>query len=396
MFYIFMTQTAFGGMISEICEENRIKTESILAAELEASGCQDCSVEGQNPMVKRVVQHSFDVIEKFRITHPELNQDKDLNIHFARQLISEEFVYGPRTNDSRVDSSNPLTSALFELHTKYQFARSDSGYTKIQSEYIGDLNRILRMTKKGQDLLDCFERKPDYIVNEVTVDMKLQDKAFGFVGHHRLIPFKKGGQNFYKNVITLNPVRRPVEVLSTYIHELAHACNWQERIKYNDNFERMGVLRRQIKNPKISKTDKQVMRDELISLVDQTNQFAFTDEIKAFSIQARFNQELVKADPIHFCILPEKEFFAEKTTTPFFARLEDTLTDGTFSRKVLLRYLQLSQELTSQNSFFEYSDLNLKTDPNITLEQLSKIKWKPEVKKKIDEALTSEAWAPAN
>jgi hypothetical protein len=141
---------------------------------------------------------------------------------------------------------------------------------------------------------------------------------------------------------------------------------------------------------------KDQKEDEAVQLVFQVDQFALLDEIRAFAIEARFAKELASADPVHFCTIPARTFYLETETKPFFESLENSLTNGSFSRLIALHYLQQKhlKEFLSPHSFFDNFKINHKSP--LTLKQVKSLKWKPELKRKIDEVLASEDWAPAN
>jgi hypothetical protein len=393
-FYLFAIQTAFGGIVEEKCQENREKTAAILVAELEIAGCHDCSIESNNPIVKNAMESAAKVIESLKSNNPEVKYQNDLNLERALKLARDEKLYGPRSQDSRVDLSNPLTKALFNLHAKYLVYSSLFSFDTIEKEYIDDLNNILRLTDKGREMLDCFEKKREGIEPVVTTKMGMIEMESGNVASHRVY---RDAPNRYRSVISLRPTFPPVEVLGSYVHELTHACNVLERIQMDKLVDRLKLINQKMAEPNIDKARLEELRRLQEADMTAWDHWAALDEVKAFSNETKIYQEFVNVDPIHVCSLPLEKFYFQPEEKLYSEHLENAFSDGSLPRKIIARYLVKAEpQLKTQHSFFKYADTKLIPGENPSIETVKSFKWLPEFKTKVDELLRAEGWAPAN
>lgn len=336
--FALFSSVSFGQSQSKIrqyCPQSRDFSVIESAEELENKICEIQKIYSSD---KRITEISGQVLKTLNAlitqgTSEDWESDGALNesLNNLSSSINEHVKKG---------STPPKTALGIELKKFREKWGSSESRWKNSRGYLNDLTKIVKMTKTGQRVLDCYKKATSPLISGDYIKILEKPKdgsTYGFM-HFALVEDQNHYGKFIKT-ITFNPGFSPISALVSFTHELKHGCNSAQHARNEE------ILKSPPSVPELPDMSSSFPSDfakkpftasaEAMGLKTYRNVIFEhpIDEMRAYKVSVELFSELAKNSPEAACDEYYVGFLFGKqpiSSSEYHIKLDEMLQDGTY------------------------------------------------------------------
>jgi hypothetical protein len=323
-------------VIRSYCSEARTLSTISTPADLEKTICHFQDQFPKNEKINFLSKRILEITSNLKSSGDKTWQDS-FTLNYQLGLLNTELNSIEREKKSF--SSNPIRTALKNLTEKWANIEQR---THNRNEYLKDFNEILRMTKTGKSVLDCYNKTTGPLISgEQVIDLSKQAENQGVIMAFSLEADGAAPGKFLKTV-HFNMKLAPVMALYAYAHEMKHGCNSNSIAKFTKDFEEVAPKPYQ-PPPRTPESEEEKNKKEafLEDLILKRDQDYAIDEMIAYKVNVELFKELAKHAPEYACDdYNVGTLFGTQiiSNAEYNALVDDMINNGTFPLHMISRY----------------------------------------------------------